>query len=280
MKFTIKNNRLTEILGKHKRSNNFFESKILKTNLLTAILLFSSFFIQAQEEKSYQAYTIHEDRVKPAMVQEYEPIAKNLVAACTEHNIQDATWLTVAQDDNTYLYVTPIEKFADLDVNTFSTLAEKMGKDKMSALFERFNPCYDEHGDYMVYLNKELSYMPGGISQTTEGKPYRTFYYNYVTPSNNKNFIAAIKKIKEVFTKKNSKLDYRVYKTGFGVMGTYYMVVFSGVNAEEIAKAGNENWELMKDEFKPLLTEMSKYTWKNDEKTGWMRGDLSYVPKK
>ncbi len=63
-------------------------------------------------------------------------------------------------------------------------------------------------------------------------------------------------------------------------MGTYYMVVISGVNQEETANAGSKNWELMKGEFKPLLAEMGKYTWKNDEKTGWMRGDLSYIPKK
>ena len=254
--------------------------KTLKNTLLITVLLLSAFLTQAQDDKSYQAYWIHEDRVKPAMINEYEQVAKDLVAACTKHNILDTEWLTVAQDDNTYLYVTPIEKFADLDANAFSTLSEKMGKNKMGELFDRFNPCYDEHGDYIVYLNKNLSYMPNGISQTIEGKNYRTFYYNYVTPENNKNFVATIKKIKEVFTKKNSKLDYRVYKTGFGVMGTYYMIVIAGVNAEEIAKAGSQNWELMKDEFKPLLTEMSKYTWKNNEKNGWMRGDLSYAPKK
>ena len=254
--------------------------KTLKNTLLITVLLLSTFLAQAQKDKSYQAYWIHEDRVKPAMIDEYEQVAKDLVAACTKHNILNTKWLTVALDDNTYLYVTPMEKFADLDANAFSTLSEKMGKDKMSALFERFNPCYDEHGDYVVYLNKNLSYMPNGMSQTIEGKNYRTFYYNYVTPENNKNFVATIKRIKEVFTKKNSKLDYRVYKTGFGVMGTYYMIVIAGVNAEEIAKAGSQNWELMKDEFKPLLTEMSKYTWKNDEKNGWMREDLSYTPKK
>jgi len=243
-------------------------------------LMISNIDITAQNNLNYQAYLIHEDRVKPSMVDEYEQISKDLVKACTDHNIQGTNWLTVVQDDNTYLFVTPMEKFADLDKNAFSTLSEKMGKDKINALFNRFSSCYDEHGDYIVYLNKNLSYMPKGLSQTTEGKPYRTFYYNYVTPSNNKNFVAVLKKVKAVFTKKNSKLDYRVYKTGFGVMGTYYMVVISGVNQEETANAGSKNWELMKGEFKPLLAEMGKYTWKNDEKTGWMRGDLSYIPKK
>ena len=150
----------------------------------------------------------------------------------------------------------------------------------MSALFERFNTTYDEHGDYVVYLNKGLSYMPGGISQTIEGQNYRTLYYNYVTPENNKGFVASMKKLKATFEKHNSKIHYRVYKTGFGVMGTYYMIAVAGESNLESAKRGDENWELMKDDFEPLLKEMSKYTWKTDEKRGWMREDLGYIPAK
>jgi len=256
---------------------NQFALKSILTIILFLMILPN--LVMSQDNKN-QAYAIHEDRVKPAMVKEYEQVSKDLIAALKEHNIQDTNWITAVQDDNTYLYITPMDKFADLDKNAFGTLSEKMGKDKMNALFKRFFKCYDEHGDYVVYLNKDLSYMPGGITQIVEGKPYRTFYYNYVTPSNTKNFEGAIKKIKELFASKNSKVEYRVYKTGFGVMGTYYMIVISGKNAEEIAKSGSENFETMKDEFPALLENLSKYTWKQNEKTGWMRDDLSYVPKK
>jgi len=261
----------------YQRSNNFF---VLKINLIIALFLMLLPNFSFSQDNNDQAYWIHEDRVKPAMVQEYEQVSKDLIAACVKHNIQDNNWLTAVQDDNTYLYITAIDKLADLDINGFATLSEKMGKDKMSALFDRFFSCYDEHGDYVVYLNKDLSYMPGGITQVVEGKPFRTFYYNYVTPSNTKYFEATLKKIKDLFAKKNSKMHYRVYKTGFGVIGTYYMIVLSAENAEAIAKAGSENFELVKDEFQPLLTELSKYTWKQNGKSGSMRGDLSYVPKK
>jgi len=254
-----------------------FKCKTILFTILFFMLLPN--IILSQDNKN-QAYAIHEDRVKPAMVKEYEQVSKDLIAACKEHNIQDVNWLTAVQDDNTYLYITPIANFAELDKNGFAILSEKMGKDKMNALFNRFKNCYDEHGDYVVYLNEKLSYMPGGITQVVEGKPYRTFYYNYVTPSNTKNFEEALNKIKELFVSKNSKMNYRVYKTGFGVMGTYYMIAISGVNAEENAKAQSENFESMKDEFPALLNGLSKYTWKQNEKTGWMRDDLSYVPKK
>ncbi len=254
--------------------------KLLKISLLTITMLLMPLIISSQEDDGYQAYWIHEDRVKPSMTDEYEQISKDLVAACKEHNIQETMWLTMALNDNSYLYVTPIKNMASLDENGFKTLSEKMGADKMSALFDRFSPTYDEHGDYVVYLNKNLSYMPGGVSQTIEGQNYRTLYYNYVTPENDKKFMAIMKKMKAAFEKNNSKLHYRVYKTGFGVMGTYYMIAVAGESNLSSAKVGDENWNLMKDDFDPLLKELSKVTWKMDEKRGWMREDLGYMPAK
>ena len=254
--------------------------KLFKLSPIVLLLLLAPLMSQAQEEKNYQAYWIHEDRVKPSMTDEYEKIAKDLVAACKEHNVEETQWLTMALNDNSYLYITPLKDFSDLDKNAFKTLNEKMGDDKVSELFNRFNSTYDEHGDYIVYLNKKLSYMPGGISQTIEGQNYRTLYYNHVTPEQNKGFVSALKNIKASFEKHNSKLFYRVYKTGFGVMGTYYMIAVAAESNVESAKAGDENWKLMKDEFEPLLKELNKHTWKTNQKRGWMRPDLGYTPGK
>ena len=238
------------------------------------------FLSQSQDKNNTQAFLIHEDRVKPSMKDQYEQVAKDLVTACKEHNVQDTQWLTLALNDNSYIYITPLKNFAEIDKNAFATLNDKMGEDKVSELFGKFNPTYDEHGDYVIYLHKDLSYMPGGVSQTIEGQNYRTLYYNYVTPENEKNFEEVLRNLKKTFEKHNSKMNYRLYKTGFGVMGTYYMVAVAGVNRMESAKLGDENWALMKDDFGALLKELRKYTWKSNEKTGWMREDLGYMPTK
>ena len=254
--------------------------KLLKLSLVVILFLMIPFLSQSQDKNSIQAFLIHEDRVKPSMIEQYEQVSKDLVAACKEHNVQETQWLTLALNDNSYIYITPLKNFAEIDNNAFATLNDKMGDDKVSELFGKFNPMYDEHGDYVIYLHKDLSYMPGGVSQTIEGQNYRTLYYNYVTPENEQNFEGVMKNLKKAFEKHNSKMNYRVYKTGFGVMGTYYMVAVAGASNMESAKSDDENWALMKDDFGPLLKELRKYTWKNNEKTGWMREDLGYMPAK
>lgn len=252
--------------------------KTFKNTILLLAFLVSPWMTNAQEEKKHQAYWIHEDRVKPSMMDTYEQISKDLVAACKEHGVQETSWMALRTNDNTYIYVSPINSMADLDKNGFATLSEKMGEDKVSALFNRYNETYDEHGDYIIWLNKELSYMPGGISQTIEGEDYRLFYYHYVTPEENEAYLEGLKKIKSAFEKHNSKVHYRVYKSGFGVMGDYYMIAVSGESEAQSAQRGDENWELMKEDFEPLIKDLNKHIYKFEQKRGWMRPDLAYSP--
>lgn len=261
------------------KSELFDKTGMLKSIYLTLILFLAFFYSKAQETKNTQAYLIHEDRVKPGMVDEYEQISKDLVAACTKHNIQDVNWLGVSQDDHTYLYLTPMENFAELDINSFATLSDKMGKDKMTALFQRFNSCYDEHGDYIVYLQKDLSYQPGGINPNPEGLNYRKFLYDYVTPVNQKVYEESLKAIKELFIRKNSKMYYRIYSTGFGTMGKYYLIILQGEDPVKFETMAAKNWEQMGEDLMPMIKKIRKHIIRSEEKTGWVRDDLSYLPK-
>jgi hypothetical protein len=263
-----------------KKETPILTIKPLKHILLIILLIITPLFVGAQENENIQAYLVHEDRVKPGMVVEYEKVAKDLVAACAEHNIQELNWMTVSQDDNSYLYITPMEKFAELDVNNFSLLADKMGKDEMTALFERFNPCYDEHGDYVIYLHKDLSYQPGGVNPNPEGKYFRKFIYDYVTPSNENAYLENLKEIKEMFASKNSKMNYRIYSSGFGTIGKYYLIVIEGEDPVKLETMAADNWKMMGEDFQPLYNKIRSKVERNDEKSGWMRADLSYFPKK
>ena len=132
------------------------------------------------QNSDVQMYAVHEDRVKPSMAKEAERIDKELVDLLKKHNIQEANWMTVQKNDHTRLYLSPINSMADLDKDMFATLSNKIGKDAMNKLFSQYTKCYDEHGDYVINLRKDLSYMPGGMTLTSEGQPYRRFYYNYV----------------------------------------------------------------------------------------------------
>ena len=247
--------------------------KTLKTTVLLAILICFTFnFSQAQ-----QRYQIHQDNVRPSSVGEYEKIAKEFMEACTEHN-PNAPWIAAQTYDNKYLYISPLEKFAELDVNVFADMSEAMGDD-FGDMFKRFDKCYDSHSDYIITLSESLTYMPEGISQMQEGLNYRKWIYIYYTPANSKDVHNAMKSIKDLFVEKGSKEYYRVYRSGFGSPENHLIVAISSKDEIDGAIRSKENNELLGESAKEVFGMLMNSIEKMEESSGNMRPDLSYSPK-
>ncbi|NNF02742.1 MAG: hypothetical protein HKN22_08655 [Bacteroidia bacterium] len=253
-------------------------------NLLIALLLFLPFLSLAQEtetkEKTRQAYTVHEDRVKPSMVETYESLNQELVDACKSHNHMDVSWLTATMSDYRYLYVTPFDKFAEFDNQPWASLREKMGAEKFDNIFERMDKCYDQHGSYVIYLHNDYSYMPEGITQMPEGEPYRKYYYWHFTPDNLDAFMKVAKDFKELYAKKNSKARFRFYTSGYGVMGNFAMIAISAPDEVSFINRAIENRKLLGEEGKMLMLRARSLSYKYEEIDGGVRLDMSYFPEK
>jgi hypothetical protein len=245
--------------------------------LIALIIIISAGRSQAQNADRYMMFTVHEDDVLPSMVGEYEKIAKEFMDNVKKYNIPGVKWITTQTNDFRYLYVRPISKMADLDDNKFwMTLSEKMGADKLTDLFNRMDKCYNEHVDYILRLDKDLSYMPGGITQTPAGKDYRRFYYIYTTPQNQSKLAEDMKAVKDMFQKKGSKMEYRVYKSGFGAKGDFYMVAIAAKDGEEYEAMDAANTKLIGSDGDELFGKMMKNVSEWKEVTGRMRPDLAY----
>lgn len=167
-------------------------------SLLVAILLMQPVGLLGQNTDTSQAFWVHEDQVKPAMLEQYEAVSKDFVEACKKHNIKDANFNVARLDEGTYLSIMPVNNMADLDKNPLAALADKMGEKNFSELFSRFNECYDVHRDYMVHLLPEMSYMPSGLSTTTPGEDFRKWHFMHVTPQNAASLRTKISEIKKL----------------------------------------------------------------------------------
>jgi hypothetical protein len=247
--------------------------KTIKLSLLVTLL----FCLTTTLTFSQQAYLIHQDNVKPSMVWEYESIAKEFNDACKEHN-PDTSWITVQMSDFKYLYVTPMENFAEMDKTPFKDMANAMG-DKFGDLFDRFDKCYDSHGNYVVFLNESLTYMPDGISQTQEGENYRDYFYIYYKPENGKKIKEGMKAIKDMFQEKGSKSYYRIYHSGMGSMESYYIVAMSSKDEIDSAQKSKANTELLGPERFDVFKKMMAYAERMEDTDGKIRPDLAYSPK-
>lgn len=250
--------------------------KTFKTALIALFLVLIA-PISASAQKMYR---IHEDVVKPSHIMEYEGVVKELLDLMKTHNIQDTKWITAVTNNSHYLFVSPIENYAELDKPNFvSALIEKEGREKIVALFNRMDKCYDTELDYIITLNEDLTYMPEGITQTPEGENYREFHYVYVAPGNRSIVREKMKAIKELYQNKGSETYYRVYNSGFGTDGEYYMVAIAAKDQEHMVKKGNINKELFGQEGQKKMWEMYQNVLKYEKVEADMRPDLAYASK-
>lgn len=248
--------------------------KTIKTSLLIALLICFTFNVSNAQKR----FNIHQDNVRPSMLMQYEAIAKKFNDACKAHNVQ-TSWSTASTNDLKYMYITPMENFAQLDERPFTEMAKAMG-DEYGKMFEEFDKCYDSHTNYTITLVEDLTYMPEGITLTQEGQNYRKWFYLYFKPENGAKMREGMKAVKDLYVAKGSKEYYRIYRNGFGTPEEFYLVAVSSKDAVDAATKGKANDEVLGPDRWETLKKVMDHTTRYEEYSGEMRPDLAYSPKK
>lgn len=245
--------------------------KTIKHALLLAIMV----LLAPMTTHAQQMYHVHEDVVKPSMTMEYEAVLKEVGELMKANPLEDVSMLVLQGYNNHYYFVRPISGMADLDkLSPVGQLAEKAGKEKVGKLFNRMDKCYDIEKNYIITLDNDLSYMPNGISQTTEGENYREQYKIYVTPQNRGTVKEKMMAIKALNEQKGSEQYYRVYRSGFGADAEFYLVSMSAKDNMHMAERSKANEKLMGEDGKKTMSDLFVNVSKIEKIEGEMRPDL------
>jgi len=242
-------------------------------------LIFTSGLFAQNEMAKESLFIIHEDIVKPAMVGEYESASKELAAKLKEHNIQELNYNAASRDDFHYIYVSKIENMAELDSNPWKTFEEKMGKDKVEALWNRFDKCYDSHKNFIVRRLDDLSHMPASITANISNLNFRHWDFYYIQPEKREEARKIAKEWKTLYESKNIQDD--GYRLSFGDLGTdmpVYVTVQFAKDAADFNAKNMKTDQALGEEGKALMQRTMALTRKFESVDGWARPDLSYVP--
>jgi hypothetical protein len=242
------------------------------TILLAIMFLLSSTVTMAQK-----TFYIHEDIVKPSKIDDYEAALKDLMVMVNKHQLQNVNWLAISTNNSHYFYVSEIKNMADLDKPSLGAmLVEKESKDAVGAIFDRLDECYDIELNYTMNYSDELSYIPEGATTAPEDETFRKYHMLYVTPSNRDAVKESLKAIKELYKSKGSKEYFRVYKSGFGTQGEYYMVSIAATDAAHYEIRSKENDDLLGEAGAKAIAEMYRNLLKYEAMIATIRKDISY----
>jgi hypothetical protein len=219
------------------------------------------------------------DPVKPSMQSDYEKTAAKFVKMCKDNKYAH-DWMTLATEDNEYHYISMMNNFAELDENPMAALRDKVGAEEFGKVFKDFDKCYDKHSDYVLSLDKELSYMPDGMKTMIEGENYRENTKYYFAPADADKALEVAKAFKKFYSENNLGMHYRLYRSGFGTDGTYFLVAVAAKDAMDMERKSAEARKAMGPKAEELFGNLNKILLKTETIRGWMRPDLSYVASK
>lgn len=254
----------------------------MRTFKTLGVLLFFTFFtisISAQENDNFQRYLVHMDPVKPSMQAEYEKTAAKFVKMCKDNKFAK-DFMTLTTEDNEYHYISTMDNFAELDEDPMASLREKVGAEEFGRVFQEFDKCYDKHSDYVLSLDKELSYMPGGMKTMIEGENYRENTKYYFAPADMDKALEVAKAFKKFYSDNNMGMHYRLYRSDFGTDGTYFLVAVAAKDAMDMERKSAEARKAMGPKAEELFGNLNKILLKTETMRGWMRPDLSYTAAK
>ena len=245
------------------------------STIFTFILVWG--FSSAQDTKPVPTmYSIHADYVKPSMIMEYEKTLKEFSAFLTENKVKDFDYSAFVTEEFKYLFVNPMDKMADLDSNPMAQISDKAQQDKLKEIFSRMDPCYSKHGNYMLFMDSTLTYMPDGFSNTTPGESFRVFFYHHYEPQHGEDIYKAFKAIRDMYGENNAKMHFRAYHSGFGLTENYILVAISAKDASDFDAKNRAVWELLGEDYQNAIIKLMKYTSKYEIERAWHREDLSF----
>lgn len=252
---------------------------VMKTTLVAVLaivchLAFSQEKAASKEESKRQLLVIHVDNVKPAKNAKYEALARELNLLMAKHSIKDFQYSMLKNDENEFLYVSPIAKMADLDKDPFASLKEKAGKEAVESIMDRLNGCITTHKTYIASYHPEASYKP----EIKEGENYRVWDFWYYDLKKSEEAKALIKEWKALYEKANITTGYRTYSGGLGVEGPAYAFVSSAKGPAEHAAQMQEVKMKMGEEGEKLMERTQAITTRTKTVTGYYLPELSYIP--
>jgi len=239
-----------------------------KLTLFSVVAVLVAITSVAQEKKWY---TIHEDLVIPSQDAKYMEAIKSLKAACVLHKT-NVTWVTVKHDDFSYIHLSQIKNFAELDKNIFADLIAKMGQDAFGKMMSSFDGCYDTHSDFVVEEMPSLSYLT-----PPQGENYRDVLFWSVAPGKEMAAEGILMEWKKLYEGKKVPEGFVSYKVVYG-RAPGFAVVFWGKDPVDSATKGKKTWDIIGKEADDLIKRTYAITTKWSTKRANIQPDLSMMP--
>ena len=226
----------------------------------------------AQEQKE-MLYLKSEEQVKPALIEQYFEVSKELVELCKAENFPFTFNVLVSQPFHFSLWY-PIEEMNDITKieAAWDAIVKKFGAEN----FKRFEECIESQNSKVVASLPNLSYIPEPARLSEEEINYVYWQEISVKKGSEKAMEELIKKAVGIMEEKGSELATYI---GKGKMGYDQPVYFSwshGKDQVDFLEQEKKFGEMVGEEWKEINAEIIKYIKGIKNVDMWWVKDISY----
>jgi hypothetical protein len=249
-----------------------------KFSLTGALVFFIAVLSFGQEEPKDQLFTVHQDNVKPAMVDQYEKAVNSLVASFKEHGMEIPSMTSSQTDDFTYYYISPIENYAALDeINvSWGEFIEKMGEEKWAEIDDAFEGTYFSHKDFIIRRSGELSYRAENPRFEFKDANFIHWDWYWLEEGKESEAMEVAKEFKNLFAANNITDSFTIWLTDIGTDYGLMVVTQIAKDAEDYYAMISKRGEDIGDEMDLLYEKFVKYVKKFEHENGKLRHDFNY----
>lgn len=245
--------------------------------IVLLLLFFANTIISQDKAPTDELYLMHEDVIKIDKVDQYEATVKKELELWKKYNLDTDVRFAAKTDDNHYYYLTAIENFAGIDLESekYAKLTERAGK-TLTDLYEEYKGTYESHRNVVIRRSVELSYKPENPRLKPEETKFIHWDHYYVKEGHMEEVKTLMKEYQDLMINNKSGDAYNVWIGDIGTDIGWLVMTTHGkssvdyyTNREKSKEVASEEKEALWGKFAPHLKNWSHYN-------GVPRPDFTY----
>lgn len=237
------------------------------------------FPLNAQDQANhYQGYIIWEDRVFPSRVEPYEKMVREQMALYAEAGFPYRIDV-YNTSEYVYYWVFEIDQYADID-----TLHQEFNRvyledpDRLEAINDGYTGTHESTLSWTCYSDPSLSFKPRGLHQPDSERPYLHIGFCYPEKGKMQQAREVMEGYVDLAREKQAVLGWDTFIGDMGVETPLFFWASYTKDAAEFFRLNASDFDRMGDSADDLWMKLQGVMRKYEEKTGWLRKDLSYSP--
>lgn len=245
-------------------------------NTLFMFLLMANAFGQNMEE-NLNLLLIREDKVSPAMADEYEMSLADLKNYLTDNQVTGFNYFTHIQDNFEFVHIVPLNNLEELSEGTREALIKRVNKPELKLIMDYFDLSLDSYRHYVVQYKPELSYVPS-TQQWDEGNTYRKWHYYHFYPGSEEEVEEILAAYKHLYRTKNVEMGFRVFAGQIGLERPSYILTTWAKSPLDYHQNLEKTSEMLGDSGALLWSKLMELVKEAKITEGWYLPQYSFAP--